>query len=474
MDTLSTIDTSAPLCVDLDGTLVKIDTLHQGILDLIRKNPKYFFKLFFWMNKGRATLKQEVMKRLDINAHLYPYNKKFIRFLLDKKKSGQQIILVTAANHRTAKSIAEYLNIFDDIHSSTDNHNLFGSAKRDLLIEKYESFDYAGDSIHDLPIFEKARIKIFVNPDKKLKKHKSDIIINERNNFFTSIVKALRLHQWLKNILLFTPMLLAHQLTNINSLYNATLAFLAFGLTASSVYIINDLLDLTSDQSHQNKCNRPFAAGDIQLVTGLYIIPILLIGAFSISVLLPPGFSFILLLYLLLANSYSLVFKQIIIFDIILLTTLYILRIISGSLVTNDEISLWFFAFIVTLFLSLALAKRCMELVDLKSNNEANIIYRNRGYKINNYPFIFKIGVGIGFLSILIILGYILSPTAQSLYSKPSYLWFLIPIIGYWQIRLWTLIKNKKIFDDPLHFAITDKKTYFIAVLIFIVIYLSI
>ena len=475
MNTLSTFDASVPLCVDLDGTLVKLDTLYQGIFYLIRKKPKSFFKLFKWMIKGRAALKDEVMRRVEINAHLYPYNEELLTFLKERKDIGQKIILVTGANKRTAKYVADYLGIFDAIHASTNETNLFGKVKRDFLQKTYVNYDYAGDSIHDLPIFKSARAKIFVNPQKRLQEHQSDLIIKSNNNFLRSIIKSIRLHQWLKNILIFTPMLLAHQVTNLKSVYDSLFAFIAFGLMASSVYIINDLLDITADQSHPKKRNRSFAAGDIQIVIGLYMIPILIIGACMICTLfLPSNFLFILLIYLILANSYSLFFKQIVGVDIIILTILYVLRILGGSSVTNYVISEWFFAFAISLFLSLALAKRCAELVDLEINYEENITHRFRGYKTNHYKFIYNIGVISSIVAIFILSGYIISPAAQNLYSNTEFLWVSLPIITYWLMRLWYFVKKVKLIDDPLQFAITDKQTYIIAFLILGIIYLSI
>lgn len=461
-----------PLCVDLDGTLVKIDTLHQALLLLIRRNPKISFKLFSWMKKGRATFKNEVMKRVNLSENYLPYNEKLLKFLYSEKSKGRRLVLVTAANFRTAELVQNHLKIFDKILSSTPTYNLFGKAKKEKLLDEFKVFDYAGDSIHDKPIFEVARKSILVNPVGKARKIKADLSFDDRPSVFLSIIKSLRPYQWLKNILIFFPIFLAHRLSCIQDVVNGSIAFASFCLIASSVYVINDLLDLSADQSHPIKQKRPFACGDLQIITGLKIIPFLILASIAIGYYLEYSFLLIIFLYLILSIIYSLKIKSIIILDVVLLAIFYGLRIIAGSVSTGDNISVWFYSFAATLFLSLALVKRSSELAKL-STNEGKLLSQERGYNPKNFNKIVICSFISSICSLIILFGYILSTKASFLYSHPNYLFFTMPIIGYWLLRMCILSKKGKIDYDPLSFALKDFQTYIIGFLVLLIIYIA-
>ena len=463
-----------PLCVDLDGTLIKLDTLHQALFLLIRDDPITLFRLPGWIKKGRAYTKNEVASRLPLRVDQLPYNETLLAYLRAEKKRGRTLILVTAANQRTAQAVAAHLSLFDEVIASTSEHNLFGIHKRDKLNERYSIYDYAGDSIHDRPIWQCARKTILVNPDYRAKKTISaDLLIEEKRALLPALAHALRLHQWPKNLLVFTPLFLAHQLHKPSSLGNGFLAFIAFSCIASAIYLINDLLDLAADQNHPRKKYRPFAAGDLPLRLGLYLFPVMIAVGIAISLLLPALFGYILWVYLALTLLYSFKLKQLPLIDLLILTLLYNLRIAAGGAATQTPISGWFISFSLLFFFTLALSKRASELHNLTESTTTDL-RRGRGYTLQNLPILEWVGYGSSLLSVLILSGYLISDKAQMLYTQARLLWLLPPMLCYWLIRVWRAVKSGNLREDPLLYTICDKQTYCFGLLICLIIYLSI
>ena len=463
-----------PLCIDLDGTLVKLDTLHQAICLLVRRNPTALLSLPRWIRQGRAFTKNEVAKRITLHVEHLPYNTALLDYLRAEKKVGRRIILVTAANYRTAEAVASHIGLFDDVLASTAKHNLFSEAKRDALVQRFIIFDYAGDSISDLPVWQAARQKILVNPSHQARKaQQADLLIEDRRPLHRTLPRMLRLHHWVKNLLVFSPLLLAHRINETSALSQSLLAFVAFSLIASAIYIINDLLDLSADQTHPRKKHRPFAAGNLQLIQGVRLIPMLILGAFLISSFLPLTFSAILLLYLLLTTLYSLWLKRLFVWDVVMLTGLYTLRIIAGGSATHTPVSRWLLAFSIFFFLALALAKRCTELKELSISDTINTSHRERPYQPNHYPALFQIGITIAAGSGLILIGYLLSDKVLKLYEQPLYLWGILPLLLYWFWRIWNRVKKGILHDDPLVFAVSDLQTYCIGLIVCLLVHIA-
>ena len=450
-----------PLCVDLDGTLVKLDTLHQSILLLIRRKPKSIFKIIKWIQAGRASLKEEVTKRVSIDAAHLPYNNKLLNFLKNEKDKGRKLVLVTGANFRTANAVANHLQIFDHVMSSSESFNLFGPEKPKMILNKYNEYDYAGDSIHDLPAFNAARKKLFVNPSRSLLKYKYDTLIEEKKSKLKSIFESLRINQWIKNILIFLPVLLAHKLHQDIFFNQCIIAFFSFSLTASAIYIFNDLLDISADQHHPRKKYRPIAIGNIQIQFAIYMIPLLLISSFIFLHFLPnrESMAFVLILYILTAFLYSLKFKQIIFFDVILLTLFYNTRIIIGGKCSDTVISSWFFLFTFFLFLNLALLKRYGSLVEF---NEEKTAQQERGYLLKHRKVLKFLGIATGLFSFLILSMYSFSDQVKILYNNPLFINFTSPLILCWLIRMWKIADKNLMSNDPLIFASKDFVSYII------------
>ena len=459
-----------PLCVDLDGTLVKLDTLHQSLLLLIRRNPKSIFKILKWIQAGRASLKNEATKRVSIDPAYLPYNNKLLNFLKNEKNKGREIVLVTGANFRTANAVANHLEIFDHIMSSSETFNLFGPEKPKMILNKYNEYDYVGDSIYDLPAFRAARKKIFVNPSLALLKHKYDLLINEKKSTLKSIFESLRINQWIKNILIFLPVLLAHKIHQGIYFNQCIVAFFSFSLTASAIYIFNDLLDISADQHHPRKKFRPIASGNIQIQCAIYLIPILLICSFVLLFFLPNNQSvaIILISYILMAFIYSLKLKQVIFLDVVLLTLFYNSRILIGGKCSDTVISSWFFLFTLFLFLNLALLKRYGSLVEF---NDIKNTQQERGYSLKHKKVLKKLGIVTGLISFLILLIYSMSDQVKILYLNPFFISFTSPLILYWLIRIWKIADKNLMNNDPLIFASKDFVSYiifFVITLLFI------
>ena len=288
-----------PLCVDLDGTLVRTDTLIEALLQLVRRNPLSLLLMPGWLLQGGlARLKREVASRIVLEPADLPYDETFLTYVRGEKDKGRRVVLVTAADRAQAEAVAAHLGIFDEVVASDGKINLKSIDKARALVERYGAggFDYAGNEMADMAVWREASGIILVNatPDAAARiKAERDILREfggaERGS--GPHVKALRLHQWLKNGLVFVPLFLAHLALDAGAVASAVLAFLAFGLTASAVYVINDLVDLKEDRRHPRKRNRPFASGAVPLKHGLVMAPALLGAAAAVCLLLPRQFA---------------------------------------------------------------------------------------------------------------------------------------------------------------------------------------
>lgn len=459
---------ACPLCVDLDGTLVKTDTFAQAILLLIRTRPLSFFSLLFPF-AGLAALKQRVAGAVQLDPAALPYQSGFVEFLKAERRTGRELILVTASDNAPAQAVAEHLGLFDAVLASDGICNLKAGRKRDALVARFgeKGFDYAGNSMDDLPVWDAARNIIAVNPSLPVRRAlagRQIRLFDDRPPLWRVWLRALRVHQWTKNGLIFLPMLLAHELTDPVLYLQAAIAFLSFSLAASTIYIFNDIFDLHADQHHPHKKTRPFASGNLSLVSAAAAIPVLL-TAFLLAALLSPDFIGILLLYLALTTLYSWWLKQTAILDVLTLAGLYALRIFAGTAAYGVVASEWLIAFSMFIFLSLALVKRYAELRALAHQMPDALQSRGRGYRVVDMPLLGGFGVATGCLSVLVLALYISSPNVTAFYPRPDVLWLLCPLQFYWIARIWLLVGRGEMSDDPLDFASRDLRTWLVAAL---------
>jgi 4-hydroxybenzoate polyprenyltransferase/phosphoserine phosphatase len=442
------------LIIDLDGTLIKTDLLFESAIRLIKKNPFYIFLLIFWLLKGRANLKDKIASRVDLRVDLLPYRSQIIDII--RSHQGKKV-LATASNYRYAKAVADHLGIFDEIIASDAVTNLKGKQKAKIIIEKFGTdFEYIGDSEADIPIWQKAQLGFVINPNNHLQKKISRLenmhIINDDSTpSLKAIFALIRIHQWSKNILLFLPLIGAHELLNTSFLIKTLSGFFSFSLCASSVYILNDLLDLEEDRSHKTKKLRSLASGQIKISTSIFIIPTLMLVSILIALSLNLQFLIWLFIYYSLTFFYTILLKRIVILDTIILTGLYIIRIISGAAINNIKITFWFLAFAVFLFFSLAIIKRFVEV------NESSHTATKRGYEDIDISLISISGITSSYISILIMMLYLYNHSNSIVEQNPILLLILCFIMLYGYSRIWLFAYRKKLNDDPVVFILKDK-----------------
>jgi 4-hydroxybenzoate polyprenyltransferase len=467
-----------PLCVDLDGTLVKTDTFAQALLLLIRTRPATLLSIPDWAANGLAAFKQRVAQEIQLDPAALPYHFALLTFLKGERAKGRELILVTASDRLPARAVAEYLGLFSDVMASDGMINLKAGRKRDALIARFgeKNFDYAGNATDDLAVWEAAAGIIAVNPCAPVRralKNQPVQIFEDRPPKWKVWLKALRVHQWTKNVLIFLPMLLAHELTTPELYIKAVLAFFAFSFAASAIYVFNDLLDLHADQHHPRKKNRPFAAGNLSLVAAVIAVPVLIFLSLLTARLLPGGFTGILFVYLLITTLYSWRLKQLVLLDVMTLAGLYAVRIFAGTAAYGVETSTWLIALSIFLFFSLAMVKRYAELREASQGHSGAVRVRGRGYCEADLPRLAGFGAGSGCISVLVLALYINSDKVVQFYNNPALLWLLCPLLLYWIARVWLLASRGELSDDPLDFAARDPQTWIIGMLSVIVLILG-
>jgi 4-hydroxybenzoate polyprenyltransferase/phosphoserine phosphatase len=468
-----------PLVVDLDGTVLKTDLLVEGALALIRRRPFALFEMLFWLfTRGKAHLKAEVARRVTLDPALLPYQLEFLAFLRERRAAGQRLILATAADEQAAVPVARHLDLFNEVLASDGKTNLDDIRKRDRLVQRFgaKGFDYAGNGGADVAVWAVARSAIVVNPLPGVARRAGEVAevvasLDDRPPAIPSHLQALRPQQWLKNLLVFVPLVTSHALVEPTQILMAGLAFLAFGFCASAVYVVNDLLDLADDREHPRKRRRVFAAGHVPALHGVVMAPALLAGAFAVAALVSPLFVAVLALYFVVTTAYSFALKRLVLIDVFTLAGLYTLRLIAGSAALGLWPSFWLLAFSMFIFLSLALLKRFTELVGLRDSGRPAA--PGRGYRTGDAAMLTALGGSAGYMSVLVLALYVNSPAVLPLYSQPDALWFLCPLLLYWISRAWLVAHRGNMHDDPVVFAVKDRVSRAVVAVMALVILLA-
>lgn len=448
-----------PLAVDLDGTLVSTDLLWESVFLLLRINPLYLFLLPVWLMSGKARLKSEIAARVTLDARHLPYREEFLAHLRAEHARGRELVLATAAAGPLAEAVAAHLGIFSAVHHTDGATNLAARRKADLLVRHYgeQGFDYAGNDRADIAVFRAARNAIVVAPDRaadRYQKAHSTMRFDGRRATIKSYVKMLRVHQWLKNLLVFAPPILAHTITQPAVFLTALLAAVAFSFSASAIYILNDIIDLPLDRQHATKSRRPFAAGMLSIPFGLSISAALLAATAVICFFLPWQFAAVIALYLVVTTAYSFWLKRMLLIDVLCLAGLYSLRILGGTAAASVEPSFWLTAFGLFFFLSLALVKRYVELQDTTVDTGDRIA--GRGYRPEDIDVVGQSGLASAFAAVLVLALYIQSNEIHGLYHKPWMIWPLVPMVLYINVRIWILAHRREMDDDPVVFIAKD------------------
>ncbi|HEX4330811.1 MAG TPA: UbiA family prenyltransferase [Usitatibacter sp.] len=456
--------TSTPLAVDLDGTLVRSDMLLESLAAALKRHPFAILAFPFWLLRGRAALKAELAKRSDVDATLLPYDAAVLHELRRQRAEGRWLVLATAADASLAHRVADHLGIFDDVIASDGVKNLKREVKARALTERYGEggFDYMGEDRHDVPVWRHAREAYVVGSASLAAEARATgkpvHVIAREPTRAAAIVRSLRIYQWAKNILLLVPLLTAHLLLDPDALLAATLAFIAFSLAASAVYVANDVTDLQDDRRHPTKRTRPLASGEMHIGDAIILVPALLAAAFALATQLPAGFGFLLAAYLATNLAYSLGLKRVPLLDVFVLAGLYTLRILAGAAAVDVPVSHWLLAFSLFAFLSLALAKRFAEVSNVAARDESRV--GGRGYAAGDGDILAMLGVACAGLSALVFALYITSPQVVVLYSAPAILWIAVPVLLYWMSRVWFLAHRGELHEDPLLFALRDPASY--------------
>ncbi|MEX5745636.1 UbiA family prenyltransferase [Massilia sp. X63] len=451
---------SIPLVVDLDGTLTPTDTLVESVLLLAKQSPFDLLRLPLWLARGREVMKAEVAARVSLAPEQLPYRQDLLDYLRQEKAGGRQIVLATAAHRAIADGVAGHLGLFDRVLASDGSRNLKGSNKLAAIrAEVGPDFAYAGDSAADLAVWEGAQAAVLVGASRAVssavrRRHPVEKEFSRPAAGPATWRKALRMHQWAKNLLLFVPLLTAFSFYP-EDLATMLLAFLCFSGAASATYIANDLWDLGNDRRHPRKKLRPFASGALPITSGVAAATLLLAGAFGLAFAINTGFAAMLLAYVVLTTAYSWWLKERVLIDVLVLSMLYTMRIVTGSVAVGIHTSAWLLAFSLFVFLSLALVKRCSELQLMQQRGQAGA--HGRDYRVVDLAVLWPMGLASALAAVVVLGLFINAPETEQRYASPVLLWGLAGLMIYWLGRLWIKTARGEMDDDPVLYALKDR-----------------
>jgi 4-hydroxybenzoate polyprenyltransferase len=453
-----------PLCVDLDGTLIRGDMTVESIMLLLARSPLSIVLLPWWLMHGLPVLKREVAQRVSIDVADIPINANVLELVEEDASCGRNVLLVSGSDEHYVRAIADRCGVFTEAHGSDGKRNLAGETKRRMLVERFgeKGFDYIGNSRKDLTVWKSCRNAIVVDGSPRLIAHAQKIasvegIVPRTHSRLRMLLRTMRPRNWIKNLLLFVPIALDHQLKNPTVLGRGCLAFAAFTACTAAIYLINDACDIVADRHHPTKRNRPIAAGFLPLSLALGAACILLITGAVLGLLLPFSFLISLLGYVIVTFAYSFCFKRWKFIDVLTIALCITMRIVAGTFATGVHFSPWLIGFSLTCFLSLALIKR---LAEIRLLAESTLTIPGRGYRTDDTESTRAIGVMAGAIAISVLAFYLQSDRVHELYRNPEILWIILPVLLFWMGRLWIFANRGWLRDDPLLFATRDWTSY--------------
>jgi 4-hydroxybenzoate polyprenyltransferase len=481
MEHVADLMRSKPIVVDLDGTLIRSDVLVESGFAFLKSAPHRFLEPVRWLAAGgKAALKSRLAEHAHIDVSVLPYNVQVLEWLREERTAGRSLVLATASHERFATEIAQHLGLFDKVFATNEQVNLSSHNKRDALVAEYgeKGFDYVGNSHDDVSVWASADRAYIVDPLAGVERTARKLgnverVFESRSPQPKVWAKSLRLHQWLKNFLLFVPLLAGHFVGSAQLVLQTMIAFVAFGMCASSVYLLNDLLDLEDDRHHPVKRRRPLASGALPLLWGVALFPVLLAGAFVLAWLFVPWrFSAVLGGYYSLTLAYSMALKRRVMVDVVVLAGLYTVRIVAGTAAIGTHLTFWLLAFSMFFFVSLAFVKRYAELHATQARGIAKA--RGRGYVASDLPLVSSLGTAAGYISVLVLALYIQTPSTANLYRHPQIIWLACPLMLYWISRTWIIAHRGKMHDDPIVFAARDATSLVVVALCGLVFWLAV
>jgi 4-hydroxybenzoate polyprenyltransferase len=444
---------SHPLCIGLRGGLLPNGLAGEAALSLVKRRPALLLQLPAWRARGLERFQRELAQRMTADPEHLPYDRERLRYLEAIRTAGGRVVLISDERPEWVRAVADHLGAFDDVVTVME-----GSGDG-LAVQVEERFGRGGfDVVAAGGGYERveAIARRIVDAPRK-----------ERPSTFVLFVRALRAHQWLKNLLVFLPVIAGQRLTDAGTMLSAVLAFVAFSLVASSVYVVNDALDIRDDRMHHSKRTRPFAAGDLGLRWAPFLVVGLLLAAGGITLLLPPAFAAVIAGYLALTYAYSLKLKGAVLIDVLTLAGLYSVRVLAGSAATGIEPSVWLLGFSLFFFLSLAMVKRYAELHRKVQDGEHLEEGRlpGRGYQPGDLPVLIGLGTGTGCMAVLVLALYVISDEFALHYSHAYVLWLLCPLMLYWLGRAWIVVSRDEMTDDPVVWAVRDQLSRWVALM---------
>ena len=456
---------SLPLCVDMDETLLRVDTLHEAAVSAVFADWRVAFRIPGWLMAGKARLKQELAERWTFDASTLPYSPLLLRYLREEHAAGRRLILCTAAHRGIAEQVARHLGLFEEVIATDGDINLRGASKAEELCRRFgqNGFVYVGNDATDHAVWDRAAGAVVANAPKAVRRtlqaqHPSATILDERTGRARALLRALRPYQWVKNALCLVPPIAAGDMST-GAWAGAVTVALAFCLVASGIYVINDIADLGADRAHARKWRRPFASGDVPIALGLALSPLLLLSGMVVG--WASGALGALIGYLVISLSYNMGIKQRPLVDVFALAGLYTIRLFGGGEASGHPVSLWLLAFSSFLFLSLALIKRVSELQRLPGTGDQRQLLR-RGYRVEDLPLLMMFGCAATFTSTIVLSLYVQSETALFAYRHPGMLWWSVPLLLFWQCRLWLSTTRGQMHDDPIVYAARDRVSWMV------------
>lgn len=469
------------LVVDLDGSLSNTDSLYESLTTLGFTKPWVTVRLLFKsLRLGKAWLKSELENEVKLDILHSPYNELVLKKVSERRAQGDDIFLATGATDAVARKHYEHLELFDGYFASNKERNLTGDRKAKLLIEEFgeRGFDYVGNSRADLNVWTYAHTALVVSRSRSLARAAATSaieveVINNTKSKFQSMIKEVRPHQWVKNLLVLVPFLLAHEDFSLSAGIDLLLSFTAFSFVASSVYVINDLFDRDNDRKHHSKRDRPIASGLLTIPQALILAVLLIAAGMAAALWVSGDYLAFLGVYFLLTCIYTFWGKRQVVLDVVLLAILYTSRIFGGMIALDLDFSFWLFSFSIFTFLSLAFLKRFSELHSTKANQDGRAELNGRGYRWADEIAVLAMGVASAYTGSLILALYLNSEEVVTMYAHPNYLWFMLPVFIFWVSRIWILGFRGLVDSDPVLFAVRDRTTYLVAILASAILFLS-
>lgn len=459
---------AVPLVVDVDGTLVAGDLLIDRSLSLLTASPLGFLRAVRRGLRGRAALKRAISRTGALPPSSVALNPAVVAEIEAAKRSDRPVWLASGADELAVEPLAKRVGA-DGFLASDGERNLVGSTKADALVERFgkQGFDYVGNDRRDLPVWRQARRAVAVGVPSRLKRKIGYLNCDAR--FIPGLgtpfdfLRTLRPHQWVKNALVFVAPLAAHVVDPGPYLWAAA-AFVILSLVASSGYVLNDIVDIGHDREHPSKRSRPLASGKVRLLPMAGIGVLLAAVGVAASFLVSASLGACAVLYLIVAVAYSLRLKRAILVDVIVLASLYVVRVVAGGVAAGIPVSAWLLAFSLFVFLALAIVKRRTELANVAEGRQRAVL--GRGYHVTDAGVMTMLGAASVIGAVIVLALYIQGPEVATRYEQPLLLLLTCPVLLYWLGRLLVLADRGNVDDDPVVFAVRDRTSWLAGLLV--------